>query len=262
MRAVVVVVIAAAAMIAHADPDPAAVERAKVHFKQAKAYQDARDYARAADEYKAAYELDPRPEMLFNVGQAFRLAGAKREALDYFKRYLDEQPDGPGSDEARRHVARLTEETDERLGHRIEPVEPVKPREVVTAPVETPVPIAPTPSTGARDGVDRPRSTLKLVGIATAGVGIIVIGLGAKFGIDARNASDQITHHTGAWTAADQTTFENGQAANRNMVISFVAGGVLAITGAVIYRFAARPVRAGIAATASGASVVVAGTLW
>src|SRR5262245_516082 len=105
MRAAIVVALVLGAGMAAAQPD--AREQAKSHFKQARAHQQAGEYARAAEEYKAAYALDPRPETLFNIAQAYRLAGDKPAALEHFKRYLDGQPSGAPADEARAFVAEL-----------------------------------------------------------------------------------------------------------------------------------------------------------
>lgn len=254
MRAVVVM-IALVAAIAHAEPDSAAIERAKAHFKQGRALQAAGDYARAADEYKAAYELDPRPEMLFNVGQAFRLAGAKREALDYFKRYLDQQPDGPGAAEARVHVDALTKETDEGLKPAQEPAEkPVEDRPQ-TANLRPQVEEPPRPPDS------KPAwPPLRIAGVATAGAGVVAVGVAVKLGLDARADADAITHHVGPWTSADATTYANGQAANRNMAIAYVVGGACIATGGVLYWLGVRRARVGAAPTPTGATAFVAGS--
>jgi len=257
MRALALVAIMVTAS-AHADPDAAALERAKVHFKQARALQNAGDYARAADEYKAAYELDARPEFLFDIGQAFRLAGAKREALDYFRRYLEQQPDGPGADEARKHVAILTEQTDEGLAHKPEPpvddttkppiVAPQRPKQ---RPVDR-IDIAIAPPD------DRSR-TLRIAGLATGGVGVVALAVGVALGVVARNDAAQLTGHTGAWTQADHDAYYNGLADNRNMGIAYTVGGVLAATGGVLYWLGARHVRAAAFATPHGAGGAITG---
>jgi len=178
--------VAIAAQLVHADPGK--VGEAKAHFKQAKAYQEAGAFARAVDEYKAAYELDPRPELLFNIAQAYRLAGDKKQALENYKQYLVAQPDGKGADEARVLVAELERQIDEDAA-KVPPI-PVPP---VPVPVPPPVPVHVDPPPPARES----RSTLKIAGIASAGVGLVAVGAGVKFGLDARAASNAITSHLG-----------------------------------------------------------------
>jgi tetratricopeptide (TPR) repeat protein len=80
---------------------------AKAHFEQGRAFQDARAYERAIIEYQAAYAISPQPELLFNIGQCYRLGGQPRSAVLYYQRYLQLVADGGASDEARAHVATL-----------------------------------------------------------------------------------------------------------------------------------------------------------
>ena len=107
MRALALLLVLAA-VPALAQPTPEALDKARAHFKQGRAYQDAGAYAQAVDEFKAAYALDPRPELLFNIAQVERLAGKKAEAVEHYRQYLEAEPNGKGADEARRHVVDLT----------------------------------------------------------------------------------------------------------------------------------------------------------
>src|SRR5437870_3536691 len=63
-------------------------KEAAEHFKAGKKAFDALDYDKAVAEYLAAYELSPRPVLLYNVGCAYQLKGEKRKAVVYFQRYL------------------------------------------------------------------------------------------------------------------------------------------------------------------------------
>jgi tetratricopeptide (TPR) repeat protein len=251
----IAVAFALVATVAHADPDGAAVDRAKVHFKQGRALQAAGDFARAADEYKAAYELDPRPEMLFNIGQAFRLAGAKREALDYFKRYLDQQPDGSGAAEARQHVQALTKETEETVVV-IRPS--VDPCGIPDCLVPNVTGVTLDPSAAETPTVAWP--PLRIAGVVGAGAGIVAVGIGVKLGFDARADADAITHHVGPWTEADRATYDAGQTANRNMAIAYCVGAALVATGGVLYYLGVRRARVVAIVAPGGASAAIAGS--
>jgi tetratricopeptide (TPR) repeat protein len=90
-----------------ARPTPAALRAARAHFRQGKAFYDAGVYADAIREYEKAYALAPLPELLFNIGQAHRMAGAKAQAIAAYERYLQAVPEGELADEARTHVAML-----------------------------------------------------------------------------------------------------------------------------------------------------------
>lgn len=214
----------AVSAVALADPNA----QAKAHFKQGRDYQDQGDYAKAAEEYKAAYELDRRPEMLFNIAQAYRLADAKPQALDYYKQYLAAQPEGLGAAESRQHVDELEKQLE---------AERAKP----------PPPTPPAPKL-------RSSPALRIAGLATIGGGAIALGLGVVFGVEARAAGDDISKHTGDWTLADQARFESGQRAQTGMIVAYVASGVLVATGGVLYVLGTRTqVAPVVGANAAGA---------
>ena len=105
--AVTVLVALTAAGPAHAQR---AEDEARRHFAQAEAYFQAGTYDKAAEEYRAAYDLVPRPVLLFNIGLAYEKMGDKSSAVDYYQRYLDADPRGIKSEEARaRHEALVRE---------------------------------------------------------------------------------------------------------------------------------------------------------
>jgi tetratricopeptide (TPR) repeat protein len=222
-----------------------AVEKARNHFKQGKAFQDAGAFERAAEEYKIAYEADPRPEMLFNIAQAYRLAKLKEQALDYFKQYLDKQPNGAGSDEARKHVVTLTQEIDQEKAAAKEPVTVLPP----DGPME-------------RVSIEDHGKGLRYTGLAIGAAGVIAVGLGVKFAFDARGAADDITNHEGPWTKSEESRFDEGERANRNMKITYAIGGALLAGGAVLYYFGnrSREVRVTTMVTPDGAAAGVQGS--
>ena len=210
--------------VALADP----ADGAKAHYKQGRAYQEAGELLRAADEFKAAYALDPRAELLFNIAQAYRLAGDKPDAVDYFKRYLEAQPAGKGADEARVLVAELQHEIDDARAH-----EPAQPQ----PPPPPPAPALPPPSAPAvRDTVlVRTSPALRIAGLATAGVGLVAVGIAAHYALVASSDSDYITNFTGTWGPTQMQRYLDGQAANRDMKIGYAIGGGLVAVGAGLF---------------------------
>lgn len=64
----------------------------KTHYDLAVALYQAQKYEEAIPEFKAAYDLDPRPGLLFNLAQSYRKAGHLREAIQYYDRYLTSDP--------------------------------------------------------------------------------------------------------------------------------------------------------------------------
>src|SRR5690242_11445388 len=85
-----------------------ASRKAKAHFKIGQDYIKAGEYDHAITEFTTAYKLAPLPDLLFNLGQAYRLKGEPEKAIDFYTRYVEAKPDGPTSDEAREHIVKLT----------------------------------------------------------------------------------------------------------------------------------------------------------
>jgi tetratricopeptide (TPR) repeat protein len=81
--------------------------QAKAHFKQGAAHYAAGRYDQALAEYQTAYELLPLPDILFNIGQVWRMKGDSARAIEYYNRYLAVEPKGRASDDARAHVTAL-----------------------------------------------------------------------------------------------------------------------------------------------------------
>jgi tetratricopeptide (TPR) repeat protein len=221
----IVLVVCVLAATAAADPR----EEAKAHFKQGRAYQEAGAFLRAVDEFKAAYELDHRAEMLFNIAQAYRLGGDKPHAIEYFKSYLAAQPDGKAAEEARVLVAELQRQIDEAAQQQQQ-----------QQPQPPPHEDRPPPAAHVDVVVVRTSPTFRIAGIVTTGVGAIALGLGVKYGLDARSASDYFTHFTGMWSDADRLRYADGETANRDMKIAYAVGGGLVVTGALLYWWGSR----------------------
>jgi tetratricopeptide (TPR) repeat protein len=77
-----------------AQGDDSAGTRGDPVHRQALEHYARGEYARAADAFKAAYLAEPKPELLYAIGQALRLAGRCGEALEHYGQYLRTHP-GP-----------------------------------------------------------------------------------------------------------------------------------------------------------------------
>ncbi len=101
MRLILALTVALAAMwptVSHAQSKED-IREAKKLSGDGKALYEAGEYADAAAAYLRAYELSGRTELLFNVGQSFRLAGKLREAEARLQQYLAEAPQAANADE-------------------------------------------------------------------------------------------------------------------------------------------------------------------
>src|SRR5512137_2492272 len=88
---------------ASAEPSPQAVKAAKQHYVDGKKFQDAANYDAAIVEYEAAHKLAPKPVLLFNIGQCYRLKGDKQKAIDAYEQFLAAAPDDPVAGDAREY---------------------------------------------------------------------------------------------------------------------------------------------------------------
>lgn len=95
---------------AQGKPSAASRKRAREHYEQAKAFQEAGRYAEAIAEYEAAHAAVPDPAFLYNVARCLHLAGERERAIDRYEAYLAERPSGEIADEAKSFAAELRAE--------------------------------------------------------------------------------------------------------------------------------------------------------
>jgi hypothetical protein len=69
-------------------------DEAKDHYRKGTAAYNLGKYAEAAQEYELSYRASLDPALLFNVAQAYRLAGDKKKAVTAYKSYLRSAPNG------------------------------------------------------------------------------------------------------------------------------------------------------------------------
>ncbi len=101
--------------VGHAQPGPGSSAPASTGARAAArklvdegiAAQDAKDYDRAIALYMRAFALDPHPLLLFNVGQAHRLAGCPQRAVPFYERYLALEPSGTQAPAAQAALAEI-----------------------------------------------------------------------------------------------------------------------------------------------------------
>jgi tetratricopeptide (TPR) repeat protein len=71
---------------------PAWAQDFKTHYDLAMALYQAQKFEEAIPEFKAAYEIDRKPGLLFNIAQSYRKAGRPRDAIQYYDQYLSSDP--------------------------------------------------------------------------------------------------------------------------------------------------------------------------
>jgi tetratricopeptide (TPR) repeat protein len=93
MRALAVVTIVALLVASHAR---AHADTVTDHLAKGRELYDKGDFVHARDELLAAYQLEPRPELLFALGQVELNIGHYRKAIDYYEQFI---ATGPAADQ-------------------------------------------------------------------------------------------------------------------------------------------------------------------
>jgi len=110
------------------------VEQARAHVRKATAAYNLGRYTEAAKQYETAYETTLDPNMLFNIGQAWRLAGERQKALTAYRSYIRSAPKGEQRSVAEAKIKELEEQRSDQAS---------------TAPTSPPSEAAPTVNTPA-----------------------------------------------------------------------------------------------------------------
>lgn len=218
------------------------VRSAMEHFKRGKRAYDLGHFLEAAGEYEKAYEAKESPALLYNLGQAYRGAGAHQKALNAYKAYLRNEPDAPNRDEvlrfidALRHTIELQKQTEEKPPVGTMPV-PTPPTPVPTpSPVLNPttpiqvVVVEPPPKKREPDRNELALGRkLRLAGIVTGGAGIGLLVAGGVFAGYAASVNDKLNNPSGDAPVYNKNLESKGRADQALETAFFVAGGAAVV---------------------------------
>jgi tetratricopeptide (TPR) repeat protein len=86
--------------------------RADRHHEQAAAFYRVEAYEDAIAEWKQSYALVPNPSRLFNIGRAFEELGDPERAVEFYERYVKEDPNGQAVAEANARIRQLSRDVE------------------------------------------------------------------------------------------------------------------------------------------------------
>ena len=121
---------------AASDGGAAGARPGRVLFEQAEAKFNVGRFDEALVDYQAAYDAEPLPAFLFNIGQCYRNMGNYERAQFFFRRYTALDPRSPNRPAAERLIAEMDKLATERA------VEPVGDRATTTPSLAAPPPSA------------------------------------------------------------------------------------------------------------------------
>ncbi|MCX5743525.1 MAG: hypothetical protein NT062_13615 [Proteobacteria bacterium] len=218
-----------AATTAAAEPVPAKARTLAAEGLQAHA---AGDYRRAIDAFERAYVLAPSGNLIFNLAQAYRLAGDCENALIMYRRFLLSGPTVEAANLAGVHLRAM-----ERCVVQLEtiPMVPLRPRPIPPSPTPTPTPTrTPTPTPTPTMVTRTPTLTHPPIVIGLAATGVAALGVGLVYALDARAASrdvEALYARGSAWTDIADTDARGKR--DTRLSIGFGIGGLLAVGGAI-----------------------------
>jgi tetratricopeptide (TPR) repeat protein len=169
---------------------------AREHFRHGTSAFNLGHYLEAVAEYEAAYEAKPDPVLLYNIAQAYRLAGENRSAVRVYKSFLHQLPEAPQRAEVERRIAELQQAMENEERAKAKAAADAEAARASKAVVQAPVaPPAAQPADKAPAWYqDRTAMALGIVGVAALGAGVGLAVMGSQNLSDAPNAPDLQDH--------------------------------------------------------------------
>jgi hypothetical protein len=202
---------------------------AREHYRRATNAFELGQFDESIREYSEAYRLRDDPAILYNLGQAHRLAQHPGEALHFYKMYLTKVPDAPNRAEVETKIDALQRLLDEQRktqnlppASTLSPTAAPEPARVTARPAKAPSPPM------------SPASAKKVSGLVVGGVGVGLLAAGIAFGVLAKNTSDDLTR----LASAHMFDYDKQQAGKRDQLLEGVflgVGGAVVATGVVLY---------------------------
>lgn len=199
-------------------------QRARELADKGREYHDQGEYMKAVAAFKEAYVLAPSPGLLFNIAQAYRLAGDCDDAAWMYRRYLDTNPSDQARVLAEQHLSSV-----EKCGHGGLALTTI--RTVVTAPKAAEQ--QPAPQIDDPTPPNRMKRTALWVGI---GGGLALAGA-TYFALDSMEASDKVSdlYKHGAKGSDVAAEDARGQRSATLATVLGIGGGVAFVSAGILY---------------------------
>jgi tetratricopeptide (TPR) repeat protein len=227
-------------------------EQARDHYLKGTRAFDLGAYEEAIAEYGAAYRIKDDPALLYNLGQANRLAGHSIEALRLYKVFLSRSPDATNRAEVEAKIAELQKLVDQQAKtQKSMPPDQVTPPSTVTPTENEPKreEHATAPPTTAPISAPAPEDvhagrTKKIGGLAVGAVGVAALATGIAFGVLAKNAGDDLSRVDQQMGVFDASKQRAGQTDQIIEGVMLGVGGAALVAGVVVYVLGHREARA------------------
>ncbi len=161
------------------------------------------------------------PTYIYNQGRCYQQNGRGADALIRFREYLRKATNLPPTEKA--EVERVVGELEEQQ----------RKTDAAAAPAQSSVP-EPVALEAAEARVERPR--LRVAGIVTASVGVVVLASAIYMGTRAQELSTEVTNDAKN-KMFSSTKYQDGQRAETLQWIGYGVGGVAVLSGVMLYAF-------------------------
>jgi tetratricopeptide (TPR) repeat protein len=210
-------------------------KEAKAHVAAGTKLYNVQQYAQAADEYQAAYLLDPKPEYLYAIAQAQRLGGDCDKAVKSYEAYIRAKPPAGQLEKAQKNIDRCHEDIQSRASmndlpppEEVPPLPPAPPEPVEEAPKPPVILVAPPPPP--------PPGKSYLIGHVLVGGGVAIGAASTFLFLHGKSAIEDINAASTYDTfAMKKPGFDTAKTQQTLGVVGMAAGGALVIGGIVYY---------------------------
>jgi tetratricopeptide (TPR) repeat protein len=220
---------------------------AKAHYDNAVRQFDLGKYDDAAEEFKTAYDLTGEAAILYNVAQAYRLAGNFDLAAQFYRNVLRKLPEVQNRDEIKGRIVEMDERAAEqkRQVERRETERRAAERKAHEARENTPPPVGNTPQgpepaprdSGVTAPAPQPGRPLEIAGYAlcgVAGAGIIVGAVMSALTVQENNKVQSAAKQGGqTFSTSLRDAQDKGQLYGKLQYVGYGIGGAAAV-GAVV----------------------------
>jgi len=252
MRAVLLAVAGLVASATIARADESVPPKARKLAALGRELHERGDYARAVDAFQEAYVIAPRPGLLFNLAQAYRLQGNCDDAELMYRRYLSAHPSSQERALAETHLATVVRCIERRRLN--------LPMDASMASLQVP----PAPLADSSAAHRRARGRLvQRIGLGTSLGGLAALSVAAYYGARAHATEEDVERHYAGGTSWQEIAplDERGQREARTARWLGIGGGATAVAGIALFligRQAERAVPVAIIPARRGAQIGLA----
>lgn len=195
-RAIALALLAGSSLaVAQPKASPQQIQQAGDLVKKAIAKSQAGDHTLAIELYQQAYNIVPQPILLSNIGSEYQQAQKPADAVKYFCRYLEADPNGSNVTFATTQVKSLQIQ----LGNEVDDsnVCHSKPKAAPTPPAAEPAPLTGTSfgPTGGAEEPSHPGRALEYTGVAVMVASAVPLAIGLGYTYKSYSLNSQIADH-------------------------------------------------------------------